>query len=127
MVRDRAVRAVHETAEGLDRTGRDVRNRSRGLLARLRWRFQQKAVPDDILEERVRAALGHVCSHPSALRVRSRAGAVELTGPVLAAEHSKVVARVQSVPGVRGIEDHLEEFASAEGVPALQGAGIRHA
>src|SRR2546423_1767320 len=116
LVRDKAARTMHETAGGIARTRRDLENRSHGWLARLRWRFQRKAVPDDIVEERVRAALGHVCAHPSAVRVRSRAGSVELTGPILQTEHPHVIARVEAVPGVRDVEDRLERFTRADWV-----------
>ncbi|HEY8432670.1 MAG TPA: BON domain-containing protein [Sandaracinaceae bacterium] len=104
--------------------GRDLRNRAIGTIAEARGRLAEGAVPDDTLGERVRAALGHACSHPSAIDVEVQNGCVVLGGPVLAAEHHRLLRTVSGVRGVRAIEDHLELHASPDGVPALQG-GVR--
>jgi hypothetical protein len=47
-------------------TTTDLRNRLKGLFARLRAWLAERQVPDEILAERVKAHLGRVVSHPGA-------------------------------------------------------------
>jgi uncharacterized membrane protein len=102
---------------------RDLRNRSAGTAAEIKSRFQRRAADDEVLEERVRAALGRAVSHPSAIEVAVREGRVILSGPVLAEERAPLVATVNRVRGVSEVEDQLEPHSSTDGVPGLQGAG----
>ncbi len=123
VVRDKALRVAHEATNELGKRERDLANRSRGVLARARGRLERAEVPDATLAERVRAKLGHVCSHPAAIAVSVRAGSVELKGPILAAERARLLSEVKAIPGVKDIDDDLDAFESAAGIPALQGSG----
>lgn len=107
--------------------GRDLRNRAIGTIAEARGRLAEGAVPDDTLAERVRAAIGHACSHPSAIDVEAHNGCVVLRGPVLAAEHHRLLRTASGVRGVRAIEDQLGIHASPGSEPALQGGTRRPA
>ena len=118
LLRDKAVRAAHEAEDATERSTRDLANRSRGLFARLRGRRER--VGDRTLEERVRAQLGHVCSHARAIAVKAEDGCVELKGPILDAEHDRVIEAVEAIPGVRAIDDDLERHAEPGNIPALQ-------
>jgi hypothetical protein len=122
-VRDRAASAVR-SAEDLVETGaRDLEHRARGLAHEAKARLEAEPPSDEVLAERVRAALGRLTSHPGAIVVSARGGEVELSGRVLATEAPRVVAGARRVRGVRGLVDHLQHHASAEGIPALQGGG----
>jgi uncharacterized membrane protein len=78
-------------------------------------------VDDDTLEQRVRAALGRVTAHASAIEVTARDGTVRLDGPVLQREWARVIRGVGRVRGVGSVEDRLMAHREAGRVPGLQG------
>ena len=77
-------------------------------------------VDDDILVERVRAALGRTCSHPSAISRACVAGKGLLEGMVLEREHLPVVRSAARTRGVREVEDRLQRHLHPGSVPGLQ-------
>jgi hypothetical protein len=123
LVRDKVARASHVTRDALDTTARDAYNRSRGILAATRGRWQSEEVPDEVLVERVRARLGRVSSHPHAVDVRVAHGNITLRGPILAAEAQAVLRTTQNVRGVKAVMNQMDIYETPEGVPALQGEG----
>lgn len=126
LIRNKAVHAGHKTADALDALGRDVVNRSRGVVAETVGAMRHEPVSAPKLVERVRAELGRVVSHPRAVDVQvSDDGTVCLCGPILAEEADAALASVGKVRGVRGIEDQLDRHDSAAGVPSLQGGRTR--
>jgi CBS domain-containing protein len=120
--RDKAVRTARLGRRDVMHIEHDLSNRALGLLARLRGRLRQEAPDDDILTERVRAAVGHVCSHPRAVEVAVSDGTVLLSGPILEKEHNRVIRAIGRIPGVRAVENGLEPHRRANGVPSLQGS-----
>jgi osmotically-inducible protein OsmY len=102
----RAVRAVHHAEDVAVTTGHDVRNRTRGAIAR--FRGARRPVPDDIVVERIRATLGHFCAQPRAIVVAVDEGEVSLSGPVAQDEAEPLLAAVRRVAAVRAVEDHLD-------------------
>jgi hypothetical protein len=122
-VRDKMARATRKTREGLDRTTRDMSNRTRGVVSATRARFASDVVDDQRLVERARAALGRWCSHPRALEVEAKDGVVTLRGPILVTEAAALLSAVETVRGVGGVVDELERHQPDENVPALQGGG----
>lgn len=123
LLRDKVVHAGHLTSDALRKSARDTGNRARGLAARSRSAFRRGAVPDDVLAERVRAALGRAVSHPSAIEVTAEDGRVTLSGPILDREVEKLLRTVSKVRGVREVESRLEAHDRPDDVPALQGGG----
>lgn len=125
MVRDQVVSGWNELDDVVDTAGRDLKNRARGLVAETRSRFRGDSVDDDILEARVRSAIGRVVSHPRAIEVESEGCCVTLSGPVLAHEEEALVSAVKKVRGVEGVRNHLEVHAEPGTVPGLQGGAGR--
>src|SRR5687767_14913457 len=123
LVRDKAIRLAHKTADGSDALARDLRNRAAGAVAQVRGRFEDRPVDDSVLEARVRSALGRVTTHPSAINVFSDDGCVTLMGPVLAPEHEAICNAVSRVSGVCEVNDQTTLHETAGSVPALQGEG----
>jgi uncharacterized membrane protein len=121
MIADRLVHAGHVAADAAGVTRRDVSNRARGVAARARALGSDDDADDRVIEERVRAELGRVVSHPGAIAVTATDGWVTLAGPVLAREKDNLLARTRGVRGVTGVVDQLEAHETAESVPALQG------
>ncbi|WP_437626852.1 SRPBCC family protein [Sorangium sp. So ce1151] len=125
IARDKAVSFAHRTGALLDESARDLRNRSRGVVAETGAIFRQEAAPDAVLSDRVRAKLGRVVSHPHAIDVEVLDGCVTLRGPVLAQEVDDLLAAVSGVDGVTRVSNALEAHPSAEGIPSLQGSSAR--
>jgi uncharacterized membrane protein len=117
--------ATTDFNEAVGVAGRDVRHRARGLRARLSWIFRHENVADDVLAERVRAALGRAVSHPGAIAVAASQGRVTLMGSVLTDEYSDLINTVYSVRGVVDVIEELAVHDSAVGVPQLQGGRPR--
>jgi hypothetical protein len=121
VVRDKIIHLRHATGDTLDVTARNVVHRANGLIARARSLFAPGCVSDAVLSERVRSTIGHVCSHPCAIKVTVRDGRVTLTGPALASEIHGLFKRVSRVRGVAGVENELEaheEIGSGPGLPS---------
>jgi uncharacterized membrane protein len=124
----RARHAVKEVEGFGGKAARDLAHRSRGRLASLASLFRHDEPSPEVLVERVRASLGRLTSHPSAIEVQAREqGVVQLSGPVLAAEADHVVKGVGRVRGVHEIVDRLERHETPGRVPSLQGGAGRPA
>jgi uncharacterized membrane protein len=121
LIRDRANSLVRQADDGIDVALRDMRNRTRGFLADMMAMVDQENAPDWLLEERVRARMGRNVQHAGSLEVQARDGRVVLTGPALAEDVDRVIKRVASVRGVRGVENQLKVYQNARDIPGLQG------
>jgi|SoiMethySBSTD1v2_1073268.scaffolds.fasta_scaffold63876_5 hypothetical protein len=121
LVRAKAVRGARVGGRALTATAADLANRTRGVAADAWGSVRREPVDDDRLIERVRAALGRVCSHPRAIAVEAIAGEVTLRGDVLTLEADAVLAAARSVRGVSEVVDDLDKYPTHEGVPSLQG------
>jgi len=127
LVRDRTMRAQHRALDTLEHVERDFENRARGVVARVASIVERGPVDDETLIERVRAKLGHVCSHPSAIEVHAKGnGTIELKGSVLAREKFHVLAAITLVPGVKMIDDDLDVHATLPGEPRRGSVIQRH-
>jgi hypothetical protein len=122
LIRDKSRKAAHEVEGAAIVGAKDLSHRVEGAVARLFSMGEREEVSDDVLVARVRARLGHVCAHPSAIEVKAKGnGCIELKGPVLASEASHVVSAIAHVRGVREVDDDLERHAHPGDDPALQG------
>jgi hypothetical protein len=117
LARDKAVHGLKVSGKALRRTSADLGNRTRGLVAEAGSLLHKGSADDRKLEGRVRSKLGRHLSHPSALQVQCQDGLVTLSGPVLASELDKVLAKVQKIKGVHEVESRLEinDEASLQG------------
>jgi uncharacterized membrane protein len=120
-IRDKAISAAHVVGDAVDTTSRDVRNRTRGVIAELRARRASAPVSDTVLVERVRSRLGGTVRHPRAVVVTAHDGRVTLQGPILADEGERLLARVASIGGVREVDNRLDVHTEPGDVPGLQG------
>ena len=121
LARDQFTRFAHKTGDGLDAAARDWSNRAAGSVAKARRRFRGDRPSDDVLVERVRAELGRAVSHPRAIDVDACDGTVRLCGPILTHEVPSLLRAVESVAGVRHVENRLEPHDQPGNIPSLQG------
>jgi hypothetical protein len=105
--------------------GRDLGHRAEGIRHRAHSWFAHEEVPDEVLTERVRSALGRVASHPRAIKVSTNNGRVTLKGAVLAHELPYVLDAVCTVRGVTTVSDKMAVHDDPRGVPELQGGRSR--
>lgn len=127
LIRDKSLRAIHDVESAASVGKRDMTHRMEGAAARVRgMSFAPDEVSDDVLVARVRSKLGHVCSHPHAIAVKSKgSGCVELKGPILAHEARHALSAISRVRGVHMIDDDLERHAHAGAVPGLEGEPVK--
>ncbi len=105
LARGRLARATHEVRDGVSGTMHDLRNRARGLLAETRAEIEESDVPDEVLIERVRSALGHVVPHAGRLELNAYHGNVKIRGQVPEDEKPGLLRTVRRVRGVEQVED----------------------
>lgn len=117
---NRVGNAINETTHNITTRTKEVLTKATSKLS-----LTKKSVPDDLLEKRVRAKMGHVVSHTSAIEVVAHNGEITLYGPILKEEVARLISTVNAVKGVTCVEDQLDIYESAEGIPELQGGIIR--
>ena len=122
LARDKAVRATRKAGDSIGAHSRDWKNRAKGIAAEVSSLTRSEAASDPVLEERVRAEIGRAVSTPGAIEVASIGGVVTLSGAVLANEVDELISAVRGVRGVEDVQNRLEMHATADDVPALQGA-----
>lgn len=125
LLRDQCNHGMHELESTFQIVWHDLSTRALRLTAEAKAMFSDDYAPDDVLEARVRSALGHVVSHPRSIRVVVRDGHVVLSGPILAREVGGLMETVDAVRGVLVVENQMEIHEQAEGLPALQGGTPR--
>jgi osmotically-inducible protein OsmY len=102
-----------------DRHMRESGNRSTGATAELSARLKRDQAGDEIVQDRVRSALGQLASQPDAIKVSVYVRRVILNGPVPAAELDSILRSVARVRGVREVENQLEVYEQTSGVSSL--------
>jgi uncharacterized membrane protein len=122
---DKLRRLALRAGDAAEMTARDVANRIEGLRARTQALFEDEGrVPDHVIEDRVRARLGRVVTHPRAIQVESDLGIVTLSGPIPLDEVEGLLRNVATTRGVCGVENRLEPH-TIRNLPALQGGERR--
>jgi uncharacterized membrane protein/osmotically-inducible protein OsmY len=124
-VRQKVSHGVREFGCVADKGVRDLRNRTRGILAEVWSSIKAESVPDEVLIDRVRAKIGRAVSHPSEIEVTAKNGDITLYGPVLEQEIGHLIAAADSVRGVRSIENRLEPHKPGDKIPGLEGNSRR--
>src|SRR5262245_34427023 len=119
------VHGAHELRGAAETTTTDLRNRSRGVVARFRGLGAKDVGDDRVISARVRSAIGRVASHPHAVDVFAEDGTVTLHGDVLDEEEHAVIHAARKTRGVHEVENRLARHQSAHAIPALQGGRRR--
>jgi osmotically-inducible protein OsmY len=120
---DQTGRALRRGGRAVKAMARDLSQRALGVAAGAKARLRRAAeeVPDSLLLERVRAALGHLVSNPGALEVLAEEGRVTLSGPVLKREANRLLRKTRRIPGVRSVASRLERLERFEPLGHLTG------
>ena len=121
LLRDKLIHFRNKLCKAADISIRDAGHRLYGTFYELRAKFRGRDTSDGVVVDRVRSKLGRYTSHPSAIEVHVNNGHVTLNGPILADEVAALVSAVESVDGVREVDNLLEVHESREDTSALQG------
>ncbi|NLT68736.1 MAG: polyketide cyclase [Acidobacteria bacterium] len=120
LIRDKVGRLAHDVERSIGPAARDLSNRIGGIASQVRYGTEE--IPDhQVLEARIRSALGRCVSYPHAIQVVACEGRVRLSGPILAAEEKKAIRHVERVRGVIQVENRLEPHDKPEDIPGLRG------
>lgn len=121
MLRDQAVSFAKDAGFKANKRRQDFANRVRGQLVEWRQKVAEGPIENAILEQRARAQVGHVVSHPGTLEFEARDGVVIIAGPVLRGERERIEQRLRKTRGVRSWDlSGIEEHETAENIPGLQ-------
>jgi osmotically-inducible protein OsmY len=108
LLKDKSASYARKAQETEAALVRQTLHHVRGALATLRTRVTPpEPVDDNVLTERVRAALGHVVPDAHAIDVKVRDGCVILKGPVTQDEMGEIVACAERVRGVQEVDNRL--------------------
>lgn len=120
---DAVAHSTHVAADTTGKVARDLRNRSRGIIATTSRVFRRDEPSNEVLLERVRATLGRVASHPRAIDVQTTgAGHVVLCGSILESEKDRVLDAIGRVRGVNDVDARFDVHREPGNVPSLQGS-----
>lgn len=122
MLADQGRHQLRIRRRALETSLRDARNRAAGAWHKTAVRFAADGACDEMLEARIRSALGRHCSHPGAIQVSCEGQRVILRGDVLAREVEEVVRCVRQVRGVHDVVNEMAMHPNPD-IPALQGQG----
>ncbi|HEY5883631.1 MAG TPA: BON domain-containing protein [Pyrinomonadaceae bacterium] len=121
LIRDKAVNLSNTGKDALDKTARDLRNRATGVIAETKARLSQGHVPDEVLVDRVKAAMGRYPVHDRAVYVEADNGIVILNGDTLVDELGIILEATSAVRGVKEVVNNLNVHPTAGGISSLQG------
>jgi uncharacterized membrane protein len=107
LLADQCNHLLHGCVHDFDVAWRDLKNRAQGTAAEARRLVDFGDVPDEVVEQRVRAQLGHHVLHPRSIEVHSHGGHVTLRGHISGNNLFGLLRRVSAVPGVRTVSDEL--------------------
>jgi len=127
LMKDKARHLTNKAADEAGKMSRDLSNRVKGLMAETRARLTEDDIPNDVLVDRVKAAMGHVVAHDGAIEVTARNGIVVLSGKALVNELPALIAAVRDVRGVNDVVSDLQVYQDSNGIPELQGSVLRKA
>ncbi|HHY88611.1 MAG TPA: hypothetical protein GYA06_06820 [Chloroflexi bacterium] len=121
LARDRVTSVRNQSDRAIEQGVRDLRNRTRGLLAEGMGRLEKDNASDWVLRERVRAELGTLTRHSGAIDVDVRQGQLYLTGFALRDEVDTIVNRLGKVRGITGVENRMQIHDEPGDIPGMQG------
>jgi hypothetical protein len=105
LLRDKVTHYRRVAERLLERKGRKLTHRVRGMVLERTTHAHDEVVDDAVLVERIRSHMGHLLSHAETRRIEVAVqdGQVALSGHVVASHVNRVLGHVATVPGVHGL------------------------
>jgi BON domain len=109
LLRDKMTHYRRVAQRLLERKGRKLTHRMRGMVLERNAHAHDRVVDDAVLVERIRSHMGHLLSHVETRRIEVavQGGQVILSGHVVASHVNRVLGHVATVPGVHGLVTKL--------------------
>lgn len=104
----RAQQLGREIVKGAELSLRDAEHRITGVATRAFASMARPPLDDRVHVERVRARMGRMVEHPHGIHVAADDGVITLWGETTEHEARRLVRAVAAMPGVRGVQSHLE-------------------
>ena len=108
LARDKTVSALKTGGNTALKTGKNLGNRTKGLVHEAGSLLQRGEVDDKVLCDRVRSKLGRIASNPSNIEVSALDGRVKLLGSVPVSEADQLLTTVAKVKGVKDVDCQLQ-------------------
>jgi uncharacterized membrane protein/gas vesicle protein len=121
LLRDQARGSTNDIKNFFDVAVRDLKHRIIGIAGDIRYQTRGQQVDDSKLRARVESKMGRFVSHPRAVDISVQSGLVVLRGHILEHEILPLLSALESIPGVREVQNELTTHTRAENFPALQG------
>jgi hypothetical protein len=123
LARDKSVSALKQGGKAAARTSRHLGNKTKGLVARTGSKLRESDLAEEgqKLLKKVQKVVRATVSHPSAIDPILEAGRVHLHGLVLASEVARLIAAIEAVEGINGVENRLELHESPQDLAAFKG------
>jgi hypothetical protein len=122
-LRDRVKSRAKRVERAVGVMGRDFYNRARGKAHEVTHYTSRNKVSDEVLRERVRAALGRCVSHPGSIEVEATDGHLVLRGDILGSEVEAAVQCARKIASTKKLQNELVVHGRHDGFPGLQGEG----
>ena len=110
LLRDKMTHYRRVAERRLERKGRNLTHRVRGMVLERTAQAHDGVVDDAVLVERIRSHMGHLLSHAETRRIEVAVqdGQVSLSGHVVASHINRVLGHVATVPGEGfGTNEHI--------------------
>jgi len=122
VARDKSVSALKQGGKAAAKTSRHLGNKTKGLVAKTGSKLRESDLVDDgqKLLKKVQKVVRVTVSHPSAIDPILEAGRVHLHGLVLASEVARLLAAIEAVEGISGVENRLELHESPQDLAAFR-------
>ncbi|MFL6237643.1 MAG: hypothetical protein ACJ76N_31285 [Thermoanaerobaculia bacterium] len=131
VARDKSVSALKNGGKAAAKTSRHLGNKTKGLVAKTGSKLRRSDLASDLgdngqkLLKKVQKVVRVTVSHPAAIDPILEAGRVYLHGLVLASEVARLLAALEAVEGVSGVENRLELHESPQDLAAFRKGGRR--
>ncbi len=122
VARDKSVSALKKGGEVAAKTSRQLGDKTKDLVSEAGSKLRKSDLVDngaDLLKK-VRRSVRRAVSHPLAIDTILEEGKVHLHGLVLASEVARLLAAIESIPGVLEIENRLEIHESPKDLAAFR-------
>src|SRR5919202_2686818 len=118
LVRDKMTHYQRVAERLLERKGRNLTHRVRGMVLERTAHAHDGVIDDAVLAERIRSHMGHLLSHAETRRIEVAVqdGQVTLSGHVVASPVNRVLGHVATVSGVHGLVTKLTVHPSVQDI-----------
>ena len=122
LARDKSLSALKQGGKVAAKTSRHLGNKTKGLVAEAGSKLRKSDLAENgqALLKKVQKVVRASVSHPSAIDPILEAGRVHLHGLVLASEVARLLAAIEAVEGVNGVENRLEIHESPKDLAAFR-------